>query len=179
MALNRLPFDAPGMESEFERVEVVRSPRRKKTVSAEIVGQALVVSIPHRLSRAEEKQWIARMAHRLAERRRRERLNEEGALAHRAAELADLFLDGVRASSVEWVETQSSRWGSCSLDDGGVRLSLVLADFPPWVRDYVLVHELAHLRIPDHSPQFWELVNRYPLTERARGFLIAKGVEDD
>ncbi len=62
--------------------------------------------------------------------------------------------------------------------DGDIRLSLALADYPTWVRDYVIVHELAHLTVPDHSPSFWRLVNRYPMTERARGFLIAKGEEE-
>jgi predicted metal-dependent hydrolase len=57
-------------------------------------------------------------------------------------------------------------------------LSLQLSEYPTWVRDYVIVHELAHLIVPDHSPDFWDLVNRYPMTERARGFLIAKGMEE-
>jgi hypothetical protein len=42
---------------------------------------------------------------------------------------------------------------------------------PHWVRDYVLVHELAHLLVPGHGPDFWALVQRYPRTERARGYL--------
>jgi predicted metal-dependent hydrolase len=72
-----------------------------------------------------------------------------------------------------------ARYGSCTPQDGTIRLSDRLVAWPPWVRDYVLVHELAHLAVPDHSPAFWRLVDRYPLAERARGFLIAKGMEDE
>jgi predicted metal-dependent hydrolase len=166
------------MEGEFARVEVLRSTRRKKTISAEIVGDALVVSIPDRMSRAEEQQWVERMATRMSERKRRDRLNDDGALARRAAELGDRYLDGVRANDIEWVTNQRSRWGSCSPEERSIRLSIELAEYPAWVRDYVIVHELAHLVVADHSPRFWELVDRFPLTERARGFLIAKGMEE-
>lgn len=178
MALNKLPFAAPGAEGEFERVEVRRSSRRKKTISAEIVGSALVISIPERMSRAEEQEWVGRMTRRMSERRRRDRLNSDQGLARRAAELADRYLGGIRPRDIAWTTTQRSRWGSCSPDDGTIRLSLALVDYPAWVRDYVIVHELAHLLVADHSAAFWELVDRYPLTERARGFLIAKGIEE-
>jgi len=176
--MNRLPLDAPGTEEEFQRVEVRRSARRKKTISAEIVGDALVISVPERMSRADEQEWVARMASRMSERKRRDRLNSDDALWRRAAELADRYVEGVRPTSMTWVTNQKSRWGSCSPDDGSIRLSVALAEYPPWVRDYVIVHELAHLVVPDHSQRFWDLVNRYPLTERARGFLIAKGMEE-
>jgi predicted metal-dependent hydrolase len=176
--VNQLPLAAPGAEEEFQRVEVRRSTRRKKTISAEIVGEALIISIPERMSRAEEQEWVARMSLRMSERKRKERLNEEGALTLRAKDLARRYMDGVKFAEISWVETQRSRWGSCSPDDRTIRLSLTLADYPGWVRDYVIVHELAHLLVPDHSDRFWRLVDRYPLTERARGFLIAKGIEE-
>ena len=175
---NRLPLDAPGLEGEFQRVEVRRSARRKKTISAEIVGDALLVSIPERMSRAEEQEWVSLMAARMSERRRRDRLNSDDALARRAAELADRYVDGVRWSHITWVTNQRSRWGSCSPEDRSIRLSIALADYPTWVRDYVIVHELVHLIVPDHSGRFWELVNRYPMTERARGYLLAKGMQE-
>jgi predicted metal-dependent hydrolase len=178
MVMNRLPLDHPGAEEEFGRVEVRRSARRKKTISAEIVGDALVVSIPERFSRAEEQEWVARMTARMSERKRRDRLNSDDELARRARHLANRFLDGVSFNEIGWVTNQKSRWGSCSPDDRSIRLSLELATYPSWVRDYVIVHELAHLIVPDHSDRFWALVDRYPLTERARGFLMAKGMEE-
>lgn len=178
MAMNQLPLGAPGAESEFERIEVRRSSRRKKTISAEVVGGALIVSVPERLSRAEEQEWVAKMTARLSQQRRRDRLNDDGALARRARDLAARYLGSVTFNDIAWVNNQKSRWGSCSIDERSIRLSLALADYPGWVRDYVIVHELAHLIVPDHSAAFWDLVGRYPLTERARGFLIAKGMEE-
>ncbi len=178
MAENLLPVTVAGLEEEFSRVEVRRSPRRKKTISAEVVGDVLVVSVPQRMSLAEEQQWVDRMALRMGERRRRDRLNQHGELTARATALAAEYLDGVSFSDITWIETQRSRWGYCIPSQRSIRISLVVSQFPTWVRDYVIVHELAHLVIADHSDAFWRLVQRYPLTERARGFLIAKGMEE-
>jgi predicted metal-dependent hydrolase len=73
----------------------------------------------------------------------------------------------------------SQRWGSCTPDDGAVRVSSRLAAYPAWVLDYVLVHELAHLRVASHGPAHQALVDRYPYAERARGFLIAMDLDPD
>jgi hypothetical protein len=64
-----------------------------------------------------------------------------------------------------------TRWASCTPADATIRLSQRLLEMPAWVQDYVLVHELAHLIEPGHGPRFWSLVERYPRTERARGYL--------
>jgi predicted metal-dependent hydrolase len=84
-----------------------------------------------------------------------------------------------RARVVRWSDQQVSRWGSCTPEDGAVRVSSRLAAFPAWVLDYVLVHELAHLVVANHGPEHDALVDRYPLAERARGFLIAKDLDPD
>jgi predicted metal-dependent hydrolase len=155
------------------KVEVVRSAKRRKTVSARKVGDALRVSIPATMSVAEEEHWVAEMVRRV----QRKRSTEEVDLAHRARILSERY--GLRTPrSIDWVSNQRARWGSCTPSDGTIRISDRLAGEPGWVVDYVLVHELAHLSVHGHGPRFWDLVDRYPLSERARGFLLARGGED-
>lgn len=152
-------------------VEVRRSARRRRTVSAYREGDRTVVLIPERMSRAEEKRWVAVMLDRLAAQEQRRQLSDADLLA-RAHELSARYL-GSRAvpASVRWVANQLSRWGSCTPIDGTIRLSDRLRGMPRYVIDYVLLHELAHLLAPGHGPEFWSLLETYPKTERARGFL--------
>jgi predicted metal-dependent hydrolase len=152
-------------------VEVRRSARRRRTVSAYRDGARVVVLVPARLSRAEEREWVAVMLERLAKQDSRRRPSDE-ALQQRAAELSRRHLDGrATPASVRWVDNQNSRWGSCTVSDRTIRLSRRLQGMPSWVIDYVLVHELAHLLVPGHGADFWGWVDRYPRTERARGYL--------
>ncbi len=155
-------------------VEVRRSQRRRRTVSAYRDGERVVVLIPDRFSRAEETEWVERMLARLAAREERiQRSDQE--LAGRARRLTARYLSDyshvVVPASVRWVTNQNGRWGSCTPDDSTIRISHRLQEMPDWVLDYVLLHELAHLVVPSHSARFWSLVSRYPKAERARGYL--------
>jgi predicted metal-dependent hydrolase len=155
-------------------VEVRRSRRRRRTVSAYRDGERVVVLIPDRFSRAEETEWVERMLARLAAREERvQRTDDE--LTLRARRLTERYLADharrVLPASVRWVTNQNGRWGSCTPDDRTIRISHRVQEMPDWVIDYVLLHELAHLVVPSHSVRFWDLVNRYPKAERARGFL--------
>ena len=153
------------------RVDVRRSRRRTRTVSAYRDGERTVVLIPARFSPVEEREWVERMVGRLeaADRRRNPC---EGDLLDRARELSRRYLDGLaRPRSVTWADNQHHRWGSCTPADASIRLSSRLQGMPGWVLDYVLLHELAHLLVPTHSRAFWDLLQSYPRTERARGFL--------
>ena len=154
------------------KVEVVRSARRRKTVQARVVDGVLRVHIPASMSAEEEAKWVSEMAARIERRRRAERID----LDRRARQLAAQYGLGVPAS-IRWVDNQESRWGSCTPRDRSIRISSKLGPEPLWVIDYVIVHELAHLSVHGHGPRFWALVDRYPLAERARGFLMARGLE--
>jgi predicted metal-dependent hydrolase len=131
----------------------------------------IVVLIPARMSRAEEKHWVAAMVERL-ERQERRRRPSQTSLQRRARDLSRRYLDGAAEPvSVRWVDNQRSRWGSCTPADRTIRLSSRLRGMPEWVIDYVLLHELAHLLEPGHGRRFWALLDDYPRTERARGYL--------
>lgn len=153
----------------WDRVEVVRSRRRRRTVASEVRDGALVVWVPAWMSTAEVETWVDTMGRRHRRRHSTERVDLESR-ARRLARAHDL----PRPASITWSERMERRWGSCSPADGSIRISAVLATYPDWVLDYVIVHELAHLAVAGHGPDFWALVERYPRSERAIGYLIAK-----
>lgn len=160
---------APG--SEGPTVEVRRSRKRRRTVSAYREDDRVVVMIPARLSAEEEQEWVTTMLDRLERSERRRRPSDAG-LKRRAVELSNRYLGGLaRPETVRWVDNQNSRWGSCTPSDRSIRLSTRLRGMPAWVIDYVLVHELAHLIEAGHTAEFWAWVDRYPKAERAKGFL--------
>lgn len=157
-------------------VEVRRSQRRRRTVSAYRDGERIVVLIPDRFSRAEESEWVDRMLARLAAREQRSGRGDAELVA-RCRRLIDEYLPeharGATPVSVRWVTNQNGRWGSCTPADRTIRISHRIQEMPEWVIDYVLLHELTHLVVPNHNARFWALVGRYPKTERARGYLEA------
>ncbi|WP_036555990.1 M48 family metallopeptidase [Nocardioides insulae] len=153
------------------QVEVRRSKRRRRTVSAYRDGDRIIVLVPASLSPAEEEQWVAAMVARLEKREQRLRPSDED-LFDRALSLSDTYFGGIAVpESVRWVDNQQSRWGSCTPGERTIRLSDRLQGMPSWVIDYVLVHELAHLFEPGHNDRFWGWVNRFPQAERAKGYL--------
>jgi predicted metal-dependent hydrolase len=134
----------------------------------------LRVSIPAAMTVADEERWVAEMVRRMERRAARETID----LAARAEALAQRY--GLpQPATIRWVDNQECRWGSCTPSDGAIRISSRLVGEPAWVLDYVIVHELAHLSAPHHDRRFWAIVGRYPRTERARGFLMARGLDHD
>jgi predicted metal-dependent hydrolase len=142
-----------------------------RTVTAYREDGHTIVLIPARFTRAQEQEWVGRMVARLSAQDRRRR-PADGELMARAQELSRRHLGGLaQPASVAWATNQRHRWGSCTPADRTIRLSTRLQGMPPWVIDYVLLHELAHLIEQGHGPQFWSLLDGYARTERARGYL--------
>src|SRR3954469_23554959 len=173
-----------------ELVEVRRSKRARRWSLSVPWGDPVRLTVPERMGDREiavvlesHRGWIAR--ERAAQRPRLgldpARVSEtEGRNA--ARELVRMVLDeeapalGVAYGQVQ-IRDQRTRWGSCS-SRGTLSFNwrLVLAPFE--VLDYIVVHELCHLREPNHSSRFWDLVaSRRPDWERADAWLTRHGAE--
>jgi len=159
-------------------VVVRTSNRRRKTASAYWEGDTIVVVLPSHVRRADRDELVEWLVARVLAKRPQATASDR-ALLERAAALADRYVDGVRPASIRWVTNQGKRWGSCSSASREIRLSHRLRRVPGWVLDATIVHELAHLVHPNHSPDFYALADRHPRQRDAALFLegYALGLE--
>jgi predicted metal-dependent hydrolase len=150
----------------------VASRRRRRTVAARLRAGVLELLVPDWMPHVERERWAEKMRIRIAKRMERAQPSD-AKLATRAHVLNDRHFGGrLRWTSIAFAE-MSHLWGSCTFTTGAIRIATRAVFLPDWVIDYLVVHEMAHLVQSDHGAAFHELENRYPLTERARGYLMA------
>ncbi|MFW6121670.1 MAG: M48 family metallopeptidase [Petrotogales bacterium] len=160
-------------------VKIIRSAKRKKTIQAKMVNGKLWIYLPDKMTKAEEQKWIEQMSKKFNKRKRRQKLNNNGMLQKRARQLNKQYFNDTLDFDIRYVTNQTSKFGSCTPKTKTIRVSDRIAETPRWVQDYVIIHELTHLVHPNHSKKFWEKVNQYKYSERARGYLIAIGMLSD
>jgi hypothetical protein len=157
-------------------VKVIRSHRRRRTVSARLVEDTLLVNAPLMLSQPRLDRIISGFKVKFEQKKLKSELEKKQSLYDTARRLnKKYFANQLKISSIEYVTGQSRKFGCCNYDSGNIRISHRIGLMPVWVRDYVIIHEMAHLIEPNHSRAFWAIVSRYKLAERARGFLLAAG----
>ena len=158
-------------------VKIIRSSRRLRTISARVVKDILVVRAPAVLSRERLENIIDKFKLKFERKRLKEELDREQALGFIAARINDKYFGNkLKIGSIEYVTGQNSKFGCCNYHTRDIRISHKVGLMPEWVRDYVVMHEMAHLIEPNHSKLFWDIVSRYKLAERARGYLMAAGI---
>lgn len=174
------PFEV--RERDGFTVRIIYSARRRKTISARLVNwETLEIRAPAGLAAAELDRAVDDLVRKMGQKRAQQRnFRSDADLAARAERCNRSYFQGALSwRSIRFVGNQNGRFGSCTPAHGTIRVSDRLMQVPDFVLDYVVVHELAHLVEPNHSPRFWELVYRFEKAERARGYLMALALEDD
>ena len=159
----------PGI-SEGEII-VIRSTRRKKNISAYRQGGRIVVSIPARMSKADERAMVPEMVAKIRAQEAAATMSEEKLASKVDQLLSELAPEiSLRPSSINW-RGMRERWGSCTGTDRTIRISDRLKGAPDYVLDYVLFHEAIHLQFFDHGPEFKAILSRFPLEDQAEAYL--------
>ncbi len=165
-----------------KRVDVfVRRDKRLKKSSRweRQVDGSILLRIPYRLPKRQIGNLLDQVALQLMSRKVIAEKRTDAELQLRAEAInKKYFKSKIQWHAIRWVGNMEKRLGSCTNGgptDGHIRISDRLKNWPDWVVDYVIAHELVHRLHNDHSQAFWDtLTEGYPLTERARGFI--KGV---
>ncbi len=159
----------PGI-SEGEIV-VLRSKRRKKSISAYRQGGRIIISIPARMSKADERSVIPEMIAKIRAQEADESPSET-MLMQRCVQLLERYAPEITIcpKSINWRQMRE-RWGSCTSVDATIRISDRLKGAPEYALDYVLFHEAIHLHYFDHGPEFKAVLARFPEESRAEAYL--------
>lgn len=168
-------------------VMVTRDRRLRTSARWTLQHNTVHVRVPAGLPADQLEHVLDDILTRVHKQRSRARRQRDVDLERRAEALNRQYFDGELCwHTIRWVSNMTRRLGSCTTGgstDGDIRLSVRIRAWPGYVIDYVLAHELAHRKHPDHSAQFWAYLARYPYVERARGFIegvaYAQGVEAD
>jgi predicted metal-dependent hydrolase len=141
---------------------------------------SLVLRVPERISRKHLTRLLEDVAGKLARQQQRSARRTDADLQARAEHINRTYFRGeIEWQAIRWVSNMQKRLASCTNGgptDGHIRVSDRIREWPEWVVDYIIAHELAHRIYPNHSREFWDyLAAAYPLTERARGFIQGVG----
>ncbi len=168
-------------------LEVTRDRRLQKTVRWQVNHDTIQVRAPEHMAAHDLDRMLDDIVERVRKQRIRAHQQNDGELEQRARAINRQYFGGELAwHTIRWVSNMARRLGSCThggSTDGDIRISERIKAWPTYVVDYVIAHELAHRKYPNHSADFWEYLSRYPHTERARGFIhgvaFAQGDDPD
>ena len=166
-SISKLPNLPPGLPE----YRVVRKERRKRSISAFRSAGIIEIHIPARLSKRQEIELIPEMIAMVLKREAKARKGDEQ-LLQISLEILEEYLPDFyeRPTSITW-RNMNERWGSCTTVDGTIRISERLINAPDYVLNYIIFHELIHLRVHAHDENFYQYLNRYTDQDRAEAFL--------
>lgn len=152
------------------KVEIVRSPKRKRTSSASIRNGVIRILVPQGLAPEREAEIAGDLIKRIKAKITQPRKTDLQ-LRNKAQIINARYFQGRLKFAITWSAHQTKRWGSCSVRSKEIRISRTCENFPEYVLDHIILHELTHLIYPNHGPEFKAFVRKYSEHDKAEGFL--------
>lgn len=161
----------PTLPDNLPEYRVIRKERRKRSISAFRQAGVIEIHIPARLSKRQELELIPEMIEMVLKREAKARKGDDQLLKI-ALDILEKYLPDFyeRPTSITW-RSMNERWGSCTTVDGTIRISDRLINAPDYVLNYIIFHELIHLRVHAHDQNFYEYLERYTDQVKAEAFL--------
>lgn len=161
----------PSLPPDLPAYRVIRKERRRRSISAFRQGGVIEIHIPAKMSRRQEIEIIPEMISMVLRRESRSRKTDLQ-LFQMGTELMLEYLPDfdVQPASINW-RSMSERWGSCTTVDRTIRISDRLVGSPTYVLNYIIFHELIHLKVPNHDSDFYNYLSRYADAAKAEAFL--------
>lgn len=175
-----MPEIKDNFNQQITDTRIFRSNKRRKTASAKLNKSVMCVYVPKHISDSELERITSFFKKRFMRSILKKNLNKEKPLSEIAERINREYFSGkLTIASIEYVTDQYSKFGCCNYSNKTIRISHRISEMPEWVRDYVVFHEMAHLLEPNHGKSFWNIVSAYKLSERAKGYLMAKGIVEE
>lgn len=150
---------------------VIRKERRRRGVSAFRQGGVIEIHIPARMSRRQEIEIIPEMVAMVLRREARERKTDLQLMQIGVEQLATYLPEfDIYPASINW-RSMNERWGSCTTVDRTIRISDRLIGAPSYVLNYIIFHELIHLKVIAHNQEFNNYLSRFTDKDKAEAFL--------
>ena len=163
--------NTPALPTDLPAHRVIRKERRRRSISAFRQGGVIEIHIPAKMSRRQEIEIIPEMISMVLRREARGRKTDLE-LMQIGIELLTQYLPefDTHPASINW-RNMNERWGSCTTVDRTIRISDRLVGSPAYVLNYIIFHELIHLKVPNHDSDFYNYLIRYPDAVKAEAFL--------
>ncbi len=142
--------------------------------------KTIIVRVPYRMPRQDMDTLLEDVRSQLGKMRKPAHGRTDDDLQTRAEYINHKYFNGeITWHSIRWVGNMRNRLGSCTnggVTDGNIRISDRIRDWPQWVVDYVIAHELAHRVHNSHGTEFWGFLrSAFPFTDKAIGFIQGVG----
>ncbi|MGC8710285.1 MAG: M48 family metallopeptidase [Candidatus Micrarchaeia archaeon] len=161
-------YDGQEFDLYGDHFKIVIEEHHIKRTRASFHGNIILIKIPIGIGEEEKEVIVSKRSRRLISRLLLDKIT------NKVRDIGERSF-GLQVNKVA-IRSTSSRWGSCNVRSRNIHINFLLLFAPEWILDYVIIHEIAHIKEPNHSERFWAIVSQaFPRYKEAVVWLRKNG----